>query len=196
MIVAKEQFPNLTPEEYFAWEEQQRDRYEYLNGEVYAMSGSTINHSEISLNLSGMLKTHMRGSGCKVLNSDARVNIFETTHYVHPDLSVTCDPRDKTTKQFITYPCLIVEVLSPSTESYDRGTKFKRYRQNPSLKEYILVDSEAISIEIFRRTAQDTWQILNYQAGDSVELQSVDLTFPIEAIYEDIVFESAATDAS
>lgn len=196
MIAAKEMLPTLTPEEYFVWEEQQRDRHEYLNGEVYAMSGGTINHSEISINFGAVLKAHMRGSGCKVLNSDARANIFETTDYVHPDLSVTRDERDKTTKQFIIYPCLVVEVLSPSTEAYDRGNKFKWYRQNPSLQEYVLVDSEAISIEIFRRTAQDAWQILNYQAGDSVELQSVDLTFPIEAIYEDIVFDSASTEPS
>ena len=192
MVVAKEQFPKLTPEEYFAWEEMQTMRHEYLDGEVYAMSGGTINHSEIALNLGVLLKTHMRGSVCKVLNSDARINICETMNYVYPDISVTCDERDKTTTQYITYPCLVVEVLSPSTEAYDRGNKFKMYRQNPGLQEYVLVDSEAIAIEIFRRTEKDTWQILNYQAGDVVELTSVNLTFPIEEIYEDIVFEAVA----
>ena len=196
MIAAKETFPTLTPEEYFVWEEQQLHRHEYLNGEVFAMSGGTINHSEIALNFGVLLKGHMKGSGCKVLNSDARVNILETTDYVYPDLSVTCDERDKTTQQFITYPCLVIEVLSPSTEAYDRGDKFRMYRQNPHLQEYVLVNSEAIAIEIFRRTDQDAWQILNYQAGDSVELKSVDLTFPIETIYEDIVFESASTEPS
>lgn len=84
----------------------------------------------------------------------------------------------------------MVEVLSPTTEAYDRGNKFKMYRHNPNLQEYVLVDSEAIAVELFRRTAQDTWQILNYQAGDSVELTSIDLTVSIQAIYEDIVFES------
>ena len=196
MIAAKETFPTLTPEEYFVWEEQQLHRHEYLNGEVFAMSGGTINHSEIALNFGVLLKGRMKGSGCKVLNSDARVNILETTDYVYPDLSVTCDERDKTMQQFITYPCLVIEVLSPSTEAYDRGDKFRMYRQNPNLQEYVLVNSEAIAIEIFRRTAPDAWQILNYQAGDSVELKSVDLTFPIEMIYEDIVFESASTESS
>ncbi|NJM57029.1 MAG: Uma2 family endonuclease [Synechococcales cyanobacterium RU_4_20] len=189
MIAAAEPFPQLTPEEYFIWEEQQLHRHEYLKGEVYAMSGGTLNHSEIALNFGAVLKAHMRGRGCKVLNSDARVNIFETRDYVYPDLSVTCDDRDRTTKQFITYPCLVIEVLSPSTEAYDRGNKFKLYRQNPNLQEYMLVDSEAIAVELFRRMAQDTWQILNYQAGDCIELKSVDLTVPIEAIYEDIVFK-------
>lgn len=196
MIAATEQFPKLTPEEYFAWEEQQRSRHEYLNGEVYAMSGGTINHSEIAGNVGALLKTQMRGSGCKVLNSDARVNIMKTKDYVYPDLSVTCDDRDKTTNQYITYPCLIVEVLSPSTEAYDRGNKFKRYRRNPQLQEYLLVDSEAISIDLFRRATQDTWQIFSYQAGDSIELKSVNLTLPIEAIYEDIVFEFTSSEVS
>ncbi|MEA5466880.1 Uma2 family endonuclease [Leptothoe sp. PORK10 BA2] len=194
MVAAKEQFPKLTPEEYFAWEEQQRDRHEYLNGEVYAMSGGTINHSDISGNFLALLKAHMRGKGCKVLNSDARVSILNSANYVYPDLSVTCDQRDKTTTQYVTYPCLVVEVLSPSTEAYDRGDKFRMYRRNPSLQEYFLVDSETIAIEIFRRTEQDAWQILNYQAGDVVELMSVNLTFPIEAIYEDIVFEAGAVE--
>lgn len=192
MVAAKEQFPKLTPEEYFAWEEHQLFRHEYLNGEIYAMSGGTINHSDIAGNVLILLKTHMRGSGCKVLNSDARVNILKTTDYVYPDISVTCDDRDKTTTQYITYPCLIVEVLSPSTEAYDRGNKFKMYRRNPQLQEYLLVDSEAISIDLFRRATQDTWQILNYQAGSSIELKSVNLTLPIETIYEDIVFEPAS----
>mgnify|MGYP001794260921 CR=1 FL=1 len=188
MVIAREQFPALTPEEYFIWEETQSIRHEYLNGEIYAMSGGSINHSDIAGNILALLKTHMRGRGCKVLNSDARVNIVETTNYVYPDLSVTCDERDKATAQYITFPCLIVEVLSSTTEAYDRGNKFKMYRRNPGLKEYVLVDAESINIEVFRRTAQDAWQILNYQAGDIVELTSVACTFPIEVIYEDITF--------
>lgn len=201
MIATKELFPKLTPEEYFSWEEGQTCRHEYLNGEVYAMSGGIINHSEIAGNFFALLKSHMRGSGCKVLNSDARVNILRSTDYVYPDLSVTCDDRDKTTRQFISHPSLVVEVLSPSTAAYDspkvtlcdRGNKFRMYRRNPSLKEYVLVDSESIAIEIFRRSDVDHWQILNYQSGDSVELQSVELTFPIDQIYEDIVFEQVST---
>lgn len=190
MVAAKEQLLKFTPEEYFAWEETQRMRHEYLNGDVYSMSGGTINHSEIALNFGALLKAHMRGGSCKVLNSDARVNICETMNYVYPDVSVTCDERDKTTAQYITYPCLVVEVLSPATEAYDRGNKFKMYRRNPGLQEYVLVDSETIAIEIFRRTQEDTWQILNYQTGDVVELTSVAFTFPMEAIYEDIMFET------
>lgn len=189
MVATTEKFPKLTPEEYFAWEEQQQVRHEYLGGDVYAMSGGTINHSEIATNLGALLKNHMRGSGCKVLNSDARVNILDTADYVYPDLSVTCDERDNATRQYISYPCLIVEVLSESTEAYDRGNKFQMYRRNPCLQEYVLVDSGTASIELFRRTDLDTWQILNYQSGDVVELKSIDLTLSVGLIYEDILIE-------
>jgi Uma2 family endonuclease len=188
MVALKEHFPKFTPEEYFAWEEQQLERHEYIDGEVYAMSGGTIAHGEIAGNFLVLLKTHLRGSGCKTLNSDCRVSIVGATKYVYPDISVTCDDRDRTTSQYVTYPCLIVEVLSPSTEAYDRGNKFKMYRRNPSLQEYVLVSVDAIEIELFRKTEIGDWRIINYQAGDIVELKSVNFTCQIEQIYEDIVF--------
>ena len=188
MVAVKEHFPRFTPKDYFAWEEQQLERHEYIDGEVYAMSGGTINHGDIALNFGALLKNHMRGRGCKTLNSDCRVSIVGSTKYVYPDLSVTCDERDKITDQYITYPCLIVEVLSPGTEAYDRGNKFKMYRQNPSLQEYVLVSADTIEIELFRKTDTDVWRIIDYQAGDTVELKSINLICQIEQIYEDIVF--------
>jgi len=196
MIALKEHFPKFTPEEYFAWEEQQLERHEYIDGEVYAMSGGTIDHGDIAGNFLTLLKTHLRGSGCKTLNSDCRVSVVGATKYVYPDISVTCDDslpetlreRDKTTTQYITYPCLIIEVLSPSTEAYDRGNKFKMYRRNPSLQEYVLVSVDAIEIELFRKTETGDWRIINYQKGDAIELKSVNFTCQIEQVYEDIVF--------
>lgn len=186
MIAAKENFPRFTPEEYFAWEEQQKCRHEYIDGKIYAMTGGTLNHSEIAMNFGFLLKAHLRGGGCRVLNSDARVNIVKSTDYVYPDVSVTCDERDKTTSQFITHPCLIVEVLSPSTEAYDRGNKFRMYRRNPSLRDYVLVNANEMAVEIYHQDEDNKWDIINYQAGDLIELKSVDLTVSIEQIYEDI----------
>jgi Uma2 family endonuclease len=188
MIALKEHSPKFTPEKYFAWEEQQLERHEYIDGEVYAISGGTIDHGDIAGNFLSLLKAHMRGSGCKTLNSDCRVSIVGATQYVYPDISVTCDDRDKTMSQYITYPCLIVEVLSSTTEAYDRGKKFKMYRRNPSLQEYVLVSVDTIEIELFRKTETDDWRIINYQTGDTVELKSVNLTCQIQQIYEDIVF--------
>ncbi|OBQ37643.1 MAG: hypothetical protein AN487_09775 [Anabaena sp. CRKS33] len=189
MIAVKDKFPKLTPEEYFVWEEKQLLRHEYLNGEVYAMSGRTQNHGRIASNIIFIVKGHLRGGGCQVGNSDCRVNILETKDYVYPDVSVTCEDSDRTATQAIQYPCLIVEVLSPSTANYDRGDKFRLYRRNPSLQDYVLVDAEKIAIDLYRKNDRGNWEIFNYQSGDNIELRSIDLSFPIESVYEDIVFE-------
>jgi Uma2 family endonuclease len=189
MIAVKDKFPKLTPEEYFVWEEKQLLRHEYLNGEVYAMSGRTQNHGRIASNIIFIVKGHLRGGGCQVGNSDCRVNILETKDYVYPDVSVTCENSDRTATQAIHYPCLIVEVLSPSTANYDRGDKFRLYRHNPSLQDYVLVDAEKIAIDLYRKNDRGNWEIFNYQSGDNIELRSINLSFPIESVYEDIVFE-------
>jgi len=190
MIAVKDKFPKLTPEEYFIWEQQQLLRHEYLNGEVYAMSEGTQNHGRIASNIIFIVKGHLRGGGCQVGNSDCRVNVLETKNYIYPDVSVTCDDRDRTAIQAIQFPCLIVEVLSPSTASYDRGDKFRLYRRNPSLQDYVLVDAEKIAIDLYRKNDRGNWEIFNYQSGDNIELQSIGLSFPIESVYEDIIFEN------
>jgi Uma2 family endonuclease len=188
MIAVSSQSPKFTPVEYFAWEEQQLCRHEYINGEVYAMSGRTQNHSRIALKFAALLDDRLEDRGCRVFNSDCRVNILETDDYTYPDVSVSCDRRDETTTQYITYPCLIVEVLSESTEAYDRGNKFFRYRQNPQLQDYVLVSSEEIAIDLYRKGSDGRWDIVNYRAGDLVELRSVNLSFPIEQVYRRIDF--------
>jgi Uma2 family endonuclease len=190
MLAIRNDLPRFTPEEYFAWEEQQLERHEYIDGEVYAMTGGSLNHSDVAGNLLILLKTHLRSSGCRAFNSDARINIVGSTDYTHPDISVTCDNRDRTTAQYITYPCLIVEVLSPSTASYDRGDKFTMYRRNPVLQDYVLVSADKMSIDLFHKDEQGKWDIFNYQAGDLVELASIGLTFLIEDVYQEIIFES------
>ena len=189
MIAVKDNFLRFTPEEYFTWEEQQLERHELIDGQVYAMSGGTINHSEIASKFNRLLGNHLDASGCKTLNSDARINILETTDYSYPDATVTCDDRDKTNTQYIAYPCLIIEVLSDSTEAYDRGEKFYRYRRNPVLKEYVLVSAKSIAIDLYRKSDLGEWVIANYRAGDIVELRSINLSFPIEQVYRGIVFQ-------
>jgi len=133
MVATREHFPKLTPVEYLDWEEQQELRYEYLNGEVYAMTGGTLNHSRIGRNFLTMLTLHLQGKRCEAFNSDAKVQIAASNDYVYPNVSVTCDERDKTATKFIAHPCLIVEVLSPSTAAYDRRDKFNMYRRSDSL---------------------------------------------------------------
>ncbi|NJK51948.1 MAG: Uma2 family endonuclease [Leptolyngbyaceae cyanobacterium SU_3_3] len=194
MISIPSHSPKLTPVEYFAWEEQQLCRHEYINGEVYAMSGGTRNHSRIALKFGTLLDNHLSNRSCEVFNSDCRVKIVETNDYIYPDVSVSCDHRDKTTIHYITYPCLIVEVLSDSTEAYDRGNKFFRYRQNPQLQDYVLVSSQEIAIDLYRKTENGRWEIINYRAGDIVELQSVNLSFPIEQVYRGIDFSEVSVE--
>ena len=183
MIAIKENFPQITPEEYFAWEEKQLEKHELINGQVYAMSGGSVNHSRIAIRFATMLDTHLDASSCITGNSDLRINIVGTNNYIYPDVSVTYDDRDKTTTQYITYPSLIVEVLSPSTESYDRSGKFRLYRKNPNLQDYLLVSSTSIEMDLYHKNDAGEWLIINYQEGDTVELKSINLSFPIEQVY-------------
>ena len=149
MVAAKEHF-YMTPEEYLEWEEQQPLKYEYMDGEVYVMSDNTLPHNTIALNLACTLKSHLKTKGGKVLICGAKVQVSETGPYHYPDVVVSCDERDKKAINFLQYTCLIIEVLSPSTEGFDRGKKFRNYRQIETLREYVLVSAEQKLIECFR----------------------------------------------
>ena len=191
MIAVKENFPQFTPEEYLTWEEKQLEKYEYIDGRVYArgvssISHSSVNHSRLAVRLATLFETHLGDTSCITGNSDLKVSIVETANYSYPDVSVTCDDRDKVTTQYITYPCLLVEVLSNSTEAYDRGGKFRLYRKNPVLQDYLLVSSTRIEMDLYHKKETEEWIILSYQAGDVVELKSIGLSFPIEQIYRGI----------
>jgi len=190
MIAAREQERFFTPEAYFAWEERQLEKHELIDGRVYVMSGGTQNHSAIAINFLLLVRSHLRGRQCRVFNSDVKVNILDTLNYTYPDLSVTCDDRDREHPLYITYPCLIVEVLSESTEAYDRGKKFEKYRRNPNLMDYVLVSSEEMAIDIYHKNEAGDWLILSYRSGDIVELGSIGLRVAIEQFYEEIIFES------
>jgi Uma2 family endonuclease len=190
MVAAKESDRSFTPEEYFAWEAQQLEKHELSDGQVYAMSGGTKNHSAIAINLLLLLKPHLRGGSCNIFNSDVKVNVLDTRNYTYPDLTVTCDERDREHPLYISYPCLIVEVLSESTEAYDRGKKFDKYRHNPNLIDYVLVSSEEMAIDIYHKKDTGEWVILSYRVGDLVELKSIGLSVPIEQVYEEIMFDA------
>ncbi|MGF1604606.1 MAG: Uma2 family endonuclease [Thermosynechococcaceae cyanobacterium] len=198
MIAAKQNQPQLTPKEYFVWEEKQQEKYEYIEGKVYAMSGGSKNHSLISVRFITLFANHLESSRCETGNSDLKVNIAGTSNYTYPDVSVTCDDRDRTTTQYITYPCLIVEVLSDSTEAYDRGGKFRMYRHNPVLRDYLLVSSTRIEMDLYHKNDAGEWLIINYKEGDIVELQSINLSFAIEQVYRGLVLipESESTELS
>ncbi len=190
MIAVKENFPKLTPEEFFEWEEQQLEKHEYIDGEIREIGdrskdlhGNRKNHILISVRLSSLLFNHLRGSECETGNSDLRIKVVGSHKYVYPDAVVTCDERDKGNTQFITYPYLIVEVLSKSTEAYDRGGKFRLYQKNPVLQDYLLVSSTSIEVDLYHRNNAGKWLIENYQAGDIIELQSINFNFSVDELY-------------
>jgi Uma2 family endonuclease len=189
-MIADPRSSYLTPSEYLEWEEQQPLKYGYIDGEVYAMTGGTIPHNIIAVNLTTALKGHLRGRGCKVLASDAKVGVSENGPYHYPDVTVTCDPRDKNAIQAIYHPCLIVEVLSPSTEGFDRGDKFQHYRRIDTLREYVLINSDRPNVECYRLNEREKWELTVYSAeAITIELKSVDLTLSLAIVYEDVEFE-------
>lgn len=189
-MIATRQQSSFTPQEYLEWEEKQPLRYEYFEGEVFAMAGGTLPHADIALNIASILKGALSGR-CKVRNSDAKVGITADGPFVYPDVSVSCDERDRTAQRFSLYPCVIVEVMSPSTEAYDRGGKFALYRKLESLQAYVLVSSEAKTVEVFCKDEAGAWSFVPYGAGDEVAIASVGISLSVEAIYEDVVFTSS-----
>lgn len=177
----------MTPQEFLEWEELEKTKYEYLDGEVFAMTGGTIPHSAIALNLASALKSHLRGSQCFALMSDPKVGISEKGSFLYPDVVVSCHPQDKQAIRFLQFPCLIVEVLSPSTEGYDRGKKFQQYRKISTLQEYVLIDSQKISLDCFRLNDRGFWELHPFAEGEEVHFTSVDFRFPLSLVYENVV---------
>jgi Uma2 family endonuclease len=190
MIAANDNPPRLTPDQYLIWEESQLEKHEYIDGEVYAMGGGSVNHGRIAIRLTSLLEAHLEGGNCITGNSDIKVKSANSPNYTYPDASVTCDERDKATPQYITYPCLIVEVLSESTEASDRGGKFRLYRQNPVLQDHLLVSSTKIEMDLYHKNEAGDWVIINYQPGDIIELNSIGLRFAIEQVYRGLTLTS------
>lgn len=185
----------LAPEAYLEWEAQQPLKYEYLHGEAYAMTGGTLAHNDIAVNLTTLLKSHLRGSGCKVRMADAKVGVTAKGPFFYPDVLVTCNEPDRMAKTLVQHPCLIIEVLSPGTEGYDRGKKFKQYRKIECLQEYVVVEAESMGVEIYRLNASQKWELSPYFPETNgpaesfmVDFTSVGFQCAIAAIYEDIEF--------
>ena len=190
MITIPQQPEKMTIEEYLEWESQQDVRYEYVNGEVFAMTGGTIPHNDIALNLYRSLYPHLRSRGCRANVSDVKVQVSPKSPYYYPDVIVSCDAQDLNARKFIQNPTLIAEVLSPGTSAKDRGEKFTYYLTIPTLQEYILIDSEKISVECYSRGEGRMWLYYPYQAGDIITFSSIEFACPIELLYEGVVFET------
>ena len=189
IMVASPQPTYLTPDEYLQLEEKSDIKHEYIDGEIYAMAGALDPHVTIAGNLFALLRNHVRGSGCRVYISDMKVRIEKQNRYYYPDVVVTCDERDRGTPAYKKFPCLIVEVLSESTEANDRGDKFADYEQLETLQEYVLINTKRQRVECFRRS-EGFWILQSYTSQQqSFQLKSIDFESAMTALYEDVVFE-------
>jgi Uma2 family endonuclease len=174
-------------EEYFALlESDPTHRYEYLDGDIYMMTGGSPDHSIIGNNIGRILGNLLQGRRCIVYNSDLYVEL--DNYRVCPDVTVSCDPRDRAAKDAIRYPSLVVEVLSPNTEARDRGRKSLRYRACPTIQEYLLVSADAPIIELVRREKNGFWTLSTLGLDDSVALTSLGVQFPVAEVYQNISF--------
>jgi Uma2 family endonuclease len=188
-MVASPDF-HLTPEEYLQMEEKSDIKHEYIDGYIYAMAGAIDSHVTIALNLATLLRNHVRGSGCRVYIADMKASIESLNRYYYPDVMVTCDQRDRETPAYKRFPCLIVEVLSNSTEAFDRGDKFADYQSLETLQEYVLINTKRQRVECLRRNDQGLWVLQTYTADDqSFQLHSIKFDGKIAELYEDVVFE-------
>lgn len=183
---------HLTPDNFLKFEEESDVKHEYIDGYAYAMAGATDAHVTISLNLAASLRNHVRGSDCRVYIADMKARIESRNCYFYPDVMVTCDRRDRETPQYKQFPCLIVEVLSDSTEAFDRGDKFADYQQLENLQEYVLVNVKRPRVECFRRNSEGLWVLQSYTAeSGTFELRSVNFEGTMQALYEDVEFEAS-----
>jgi Uma2 family endonuclease len=180
-----------TPDEYLALERKAEYKSEYINGQIYAMSGASREHNLIAFNLARELGTQLRGRQCEAYISDMRVKVSPTGIYTYPDVSAVCGEPifDDVQRDTLTNPSVIIEVLSPSTEAYDRGLKFAHYRRLTSLTDYVLVAQDRLSVEHYVRQSDtgDQWVLTEISDVNGIlRLTSISCDLPLQAIYEKV----------
>ncbi len=177
--------PSLSADTYLEGELKSDIRHEFVNGEVYAMAGAGEAHNLIALNVASRLRGAARGGPCRVFISDMKVRVAAWNAFYYPDIVLTSDPSD-TQPYFKEHPCLIVEVLSPSTEGIDRREKMLAYRTLPSLREYVLISQDRRLIEVYRREEDGAWSIASLGEGDLLRLECVNASMTLDEVYEDV----------
>jgi len=167
-------------------------RYEYIDGQISMMTGGSPDHSIMCNNIGGILHNLLRQKPCRVYNSDVFVQL-NATDCICPDVSVSCDKRDRNARKTIQYPCLVVEVLSPGSRVRDRGLKADLYQNIPSVQEILLVDTQIARVQLYRR-AEDSWILRNFAFDSTIELASLHVSVPVTEIYEKTSFDEHAFD--
>jgi Uma2 family endonuclease len=176
-----------TVEEYLTRERQATEKSEFFNGEIIDMAGATRNHNRIRDNINGRIITHLETGPCQSFSSDMRVNLPATGLFAYPDIVIVCGEPDLLPGEFdnLLNPVVLLEVLSEGTEDYDRGRKFLRYRSIPSFREYVLVNAQAIDVEVWRKNDADQWTLTGQinDLGGHFTIQAIDLTISLATAY-------------
>ncbi len=181
--MALPEYPLMDVKDYLALDEKAISvRYEYIDGRLRMLAGGSPDHSIIATNIASTLHGALRKTPCTVYNSDIHFKLSES-RYVHPDVTVGCDERDRGKKDNIQHPRLIIEVLSPGTENIDKGEKLEMYLDYPSIEEYMLIGSQKKIVEVYHRD-EDTWVSRIYKSGSTIHLKSINVLVPFEDIYE------------
>ena len=168
--MAQSKYPVMSVEDYLILNRNSKNtRYEYLDGDLRMLAVGCPDHSIIIANMTATIKGPLKGSQCRVYNSDVQLKLSEKC-YVFPDITVSCDERDRNQKETIRYPLVVVEVLSPTTEATDRGKKAAYYRACPTIQEYVMVDSKEVFVEVHRRE-EGRWTINTFEPGDTIALE-------------------------
>ena len=187
MAVARKSEPRFTPEEYLAQEEAATQRHEYFRGDIYALAGGSVNHNRIAGNLNARFNISLRKTPCEAFTSDMRLLVKAHNLYTYPDAMIVCGKLEfaRSRNDTIVNPSVIVEVLSPSTQDYDRGQKFELYRAIPTLADYVLVHQDRIYVEYYHRQRDGRWLLT--EIGDiasELVLQGVEISIPLREIYD------------
>jgi Uma2 family endonuclease len=184
----------FTAADFLIWDETQTIRHEYFHGDVFAMAGGSDNHATVILNVAIAVRQALKGTPCRVLTQDVKLHVEKANSYFYPDVFVTCSEKDAKERLIKSEPKLVVEVLSPSTTAFDRGHKFEAYRTLPTLQEYVLIDPEAQTAEVYRRSSNEEWILRAFPAGQGLVLQSVDLSISATDLFADV--ELGGVDAA
>jgi Uma2 family endonuclease len=184
---------HYTVEEYLELEKPSTIKHEYFQGEIFAMSGAGDNHNEIFSNVFGEVVHKLNGKPCRAYGSDKRMNIPENTLFTYPDISIYCNGliHSEIDGDTSISPTVIIEILSPSTKNYDRGKKFNLYKDIPSLKEYIMIDAESVSVEAYYINDEQKWALHQHQdISDTLTFVSMGFDVTLADIYSHVSFNA------
>lgn len=182
----------FSADDFLVWDASQTERHEFVDGEVFAMAGGEDRHASVSLAVASSLRSHLKGSRCRVYMNDVKLQVAAANAFFYPDVFVTCSERDAANRLVKQEPLLVVEVLSPSTAAYDRGDKFASYRLCPTLAEYAVIDIDRRAVDLFRKNTEGLWVLHPLVGNATLTLTSVDHALALGDLFADLEGDDAS----